>query len=61
MINNPGVQKVATVPQMEGGPLPTCGSRLSAARTLAKHLQEFHGLRAVGFQKVVAALSPRTL
>eukprot|EP00959_Pyramimonas_sp_CCMP1952_P393831 8252317-Pyramimonas_sp.AAC.1 len=45
---------------MEGGSLSKRGSRLSAAHSRFKKLQELHGLRAGGFQNVTLALAPRT-
>eukprot|EP00959_Pyramimonas_sp_CCMP1952_P180330 3770916-Pyramimonas_sp.AAC.2 len=35
--------------RIEGGSFSTCGSRLSAAHTRVKNLQQLHGLRAVVF------------
>eukprot|EP00959_Pyramimonas_sp_CCMP1952_P263515 5510645-Pyramimonas_sp.AAC.1 len=40
---------------MEGGWFSTCGTRLSASKTL----QKFHGWKASGFQNVAPGLAPR--
>eukprot|EP00959_Pyramimonas_sp_CCMP1952_P010796 226293-Pyramimonas_sp.AAC.1 len=46
--------------QMEGGWFSKCGSRLGAAHIRFKHVQEFHGLKAGGFQNAPLALARRT-
>eukprot|EP00959_Pyramimonas_sp_CCMP1952_P078879 1649025-Pyramimonas_sp.AAC.1 len=46
---------------MEGGPRSTSDSRLCAARTRLKKMQELHGWRTLRFQRVALAFAQRTL
>eukprot|EP00959_Pyramimonas_sp_CCMP1952_P282052 5895195-Pyramimonas_sp.AAC.1 len=46
------VLKNARASRIEGGSFSKCGSRLGAAHTRLKNLQELHGLRANPFQNV---------